>query len=154
MPFDDSNHSLRIATMNVGQGLVRKLPDLLSHCTALTLDIIALQEIGDPAIIYSTLHHYSLSLSAGSSNHEGGVGILLSRTLTPFCRTYRRSKSGRLHAVVLELSKGQQTLIVSVYMPSGLDRRAESHPDGASAVLGTGCLVCTHATRYYFRRSE
>jgi exonuclease III len=123
------SHPLRVGTLNVGQGLVRKLPALLSHCTSLSLDIIALQEIGDPALLYSTLHHYSLSLSVGPSNHEGGVGILLSRTLTPFCRTYRRSKSGRLHAVVLELSKGQQTLIASVYMPSGLDRRPDSHAD-------------------------
>jgi exonuclease III len=134
MPSNDyspflMSDSLRIATINVGQGFVRKLPDILSHCTSLSLGIIALQEIGDPAILYSTLHHYSLSLSVGSSSHEGGVGILLSRTLTPFCRAYRRSKSGRLHAVVLELSPGQQTLVASAYMPSGLDRRADSHAD-------------------------
>jgi exonuclease III len=118
-----------LSAFNVGQGFVRKLPDLLTHCTALSLDIIALQEIGDPALLYSTLHHYSLSLAAGPSSHEGGVGLLLSRTLTPFCRAHRRSKTGRLHAVVLELSKGQQTLVASVYMPTGLDRRRDPHPD-------------------------
>jgi exonuclease III/ribonuclease HI len=124
-----SNPSLRLGTFNVGQGLVRKLPDLLTHCTALSLDIIALQEVGDPALLYSTLLHYSLSLAAGPSPHQGGVGILLSRTLTPFCRAHRRSKSGRLHAVVLELSKGQRTLIASVYMPTALDQRRDPHPD-------------------------
>lgn len=122
-PHDlNMSHSLRVATFNVGQGLVRKLPDILTHCSSLSLDIVALQEIGDPALLHSTLHPYSLSLSPSASNHEGGVGILLSRTLSPFCRSYRRSKTGRLHGIVLELSKGQELLVVSAYMPSGLDR--------------------------------
>ena len=83
-----SSPSLRVATFNVGLGFVRKLPDILTQCSALSLDIVALQEIGDPALLHPSLHHYSLSLAPGASRHEGGVGILLSRTLTPFCRSY------------------------------------------------------------------
>ena len=46
MPSNDyspflMSDSLRIATINVGQGFVRKLPDILSHCTSLSLGIIA-----------------------------------------------------------------------------------------------------------------
>ena len=114
---------LRVGTFNVGQGFLRKLAHILTQCVSLSLDIIALQEIGDPPLLHHSLPQYSLSFSTGPTSHEG-VGLLLSHTLTPFIRSYKRSSSGRLHGVVLELSKGQQTLIVSTYMPSGLDHRS------------------------------
>ena len=116
----NSTHSrLRVGTFNVGQGFVRKLPHILAHCTALSLDILALQEIGDPALLHHSLSQYSLSMSTATHLCDGGVGLLISHSLTPFVRSYRRSASGRLHAVILELTKGQQTLVASVYMPSG-----------------------------------
>ena len=114
---------LRVGTFNVGRGLLRKLTHILTQSISLSLDIVALQEIGDPALLHHSLPQYSLSLSTGPTSFEG-VGLLLSHTLTPFIRSYRRSSSGRLHAVILELTKGQQTLIASVYMPSGLDHRS------------------------------
>lgn len=132
-PSNLTIHSrLRVGTLNVGQGFVRKLPHILAHCIALSFDILALQEIGDPALLHHSLPQYSLSMSAATNHCDGGVGLLLSHTLTPFIRSYRRSPSGRLHGVILELTKGQQTLIASVYMPSGLDHRS---PDDRHTLL-------------------
>jgi hypothetical protein len=45
-----SSPQLRLATFNLGLGFSRKLPDVLDRCLALSLDVIALQEIGDPAL--------------------------------------------------------------------------------------------------------
>jgi hypothetical protein len=44
--------------------------------------------------------------------------------LAPRCRAFKRSSSGRLVGVILELTKGQQLLIISAYMPTGLDHRS------------------------------
>ena len=115
---------LRVGTFNVGRGLLRKLTHILTQSISLSLDIVALQEIGDPALLHHSLPQYSTLLSPLGPTSFEGVGLLLSHTLTPFIRSYRRSSSGRLHAVILELTKGQQTLIASVYMPSGLDHRS------------------------------
>ena len=118
--------SLRLGTFNVGLGFPRKLPSILSRSTALSLDIVALQEIADPALFSNKLFQYSLVYSGGPSQHEAGVGLLLSHELAPFCRTYRRSASGRLVGAVLELERGQRLLVVSAYMPSGLDHRSDA----------------------------
>ena len=74
---------LRIATLNVGLGLQHKLQPILQRCMDLTIDIAALQEIGDPAIIPSSLTTHSLVFSPGPSHHQAGVGILISRDLIP-----------------------------------------------------------------------
>ena len=116
--------SLRLGTFNVGLGFSRKLSSILSRSADLSLDIVALQEIGDPALHSNKLFQYSLVYSGGPSQHDAGVGLLISHDLAPLCRTYRRSASGRLVGVVLELERGQQLLVVSAYMPSGLDHRS------------------------------
>ena len=97
---------------------------------SLSLDVIAVQEIGDPSLSRhsSILSQYFLITSPGPSSHEAGVGLLISNDLLPRCRTYKRSSSGRLVGVILELSKGYQTLIVSAYMPSGLDHCSANDP--------------------------
>ena len=65
---------------------------------------------------------------AGPSRHEAGVGLLLSSALASRIRSYKRSGTGRLVGAVLELSRGQLTLLVSAYMPTGLDHCAASSP--------------------------
>ena len=123
-PLSFSVASLRLATLNVGLGFTRKLPAVLSRCTDLSLDVLALQEVGDPPLLHSVHGQYILVVAPGPSAHTSGVGLLISTDLAPRCRTYKRSESGRLVGVVLELTKGHQLLIVSAYMPSGLDHRA------------------------------
>ena len=41
----------RLGTFNVGLGFERKLPRILTRCSQLMLDAVALQEIGDPALL-------------------------------------------------------------------------------------------------------
>ena len=117
---------LRIATFNVGCAFKRKLPDILARCTSLTLDIVALQEIGDPAILASSLAHHFLIFAPGPSNNKAGVGLLIAHELAPQCRAYMRSSGGRLVGAVQELTRGHRTLVVSAYMPTGLDHLAAS----------------------------
>ena len=125
--------SLRLGTFNVGLGLLHKMPCILSRCASLALDAVALQEIGDPALLSTALFPYTLVYAAGPSHHEAGVGLLLSRTLVQRVYKYFRSPTGRLIGAVLELTKGQRTLLVSAYMPSGLDHQPPSSPQHATA---------------------
>jgi exonuclease III len=116
--------SFRVGTFNLGLGFQHKIHDLVSRCSSLTLDIIALQEIGDPALLRSKFLQYLFIASPGPSGHEAGVGLLISYDLAPRIRSYKRSITGRLIGVILEINKGQQLLIISAYMPSGLDHRS------------------------------
>ena len=127
-PPSPPSSSLRLGTFNVGLGFQRKLPLLLARAAALSLDAIAVQEIGDPALLSTRFPPYVLTYAAGPSHHEAGVGLLLSLALVPRIRSYRRSRTGRLIGAVLELRKGHQLLLVSAYMPTGLDHRAAASP--------------------------
>ena len=118
--------SLRFGTLNIGLGFARKHPPILSRCLALALDIIALQEIGDPALTRTTMHQYLFIAAPGPSGHDSGVALLISQDLAPRCRAFKRSSSGRLVGAILELTKGHQLLVVSAYMPTGLDHRSPS----------------------------
>ena len=125
--------TLRLGTFNLGLGFIRKLPHILTRCAALELDAVALQEIGNPALLSTRLLPYTLIHEAGPSRHEAGVGLLLSLALSSRIRSYKRSGTGRLVGAVLELSKGQLTLIVSVYMPTGIDHHIASSPQHEAA---------------------
>ena len=130
---------MRLGTFNVGLGFVRKLPHILTRCTQLTLDAVALQEIGDPPLLSTHVPPYVLVYAAGPNPQQSGVGLLLSLALAARVRSYKRSSTGRLIAAVLELSRGQHTLLVSAYMPSGLDHLAASSPlhEDADALYST-----------------
>ena len=43
--------TMRLGTFNLGLGFMRKLPHILTRCSALSLDAVALQEIGNPALL-------------------------------------------------------------------------------------------------------
>ena len=124
---------LRLGTFNVGLGLTHKLPRIVARCAELVLDVVALQEIGDPALLSNRFPPYQFVYAAGPSHHQAGVGLLLPLNLTPSVRRYMRSQSGRLIGAVLELSKGHSLLLVSAYMPSGLDHLAPNSPEHDSA---------------------
>ena len=126
IPLPLSNSALRFGTVNIGCGFLRKLPTLLRRGIALSLDAIAIQEIGDPAMLRPHLHPYFLISSSGPSSHEAGVGLLIAKHLAPHCRNYLNTKHGRLVGVVLELTPNQRLLLVSAYMPSGLDHVARN----------------------------
>ena len=117
-----SESSLRLATFNCGLGFQHKLPLLHARCVSLQLDVIAVQEIGDPALLNHRFPPYSLIKSNGTK-HQAGVGLLIAHALLPRVRHSLQSDSGRLVGVVLELHKGHQLLLVSAYMPTGLDHR-------------------------------
>lgn len=72
------SHSFRVASLNVGLGFEKKLPHLLMRCAELHLDIVAVQEIGDPALLSHKMSSYQLSYAPGPSKHQGGVGLLIS----------------------------------------------------------------------------
>jgi exonuclease III len=120
--------ALRIATLNVGCGFARKLPDIIARCVSSSLDIIALQKIGDPAVSASSIPHHTLVFAPGSSNYEAGVGLLISHALTPRFRAYERSKDGCMIGVIFDLTEGRRTrlLVISAYMPTGLDHASSS----------------------------
>lgn len=48
-PVPAPHRALRLGTFNVGLGFLRKLPHILTRCAELALDVVALQEVGDPA---------------------------------------------------------------------------------------------------------
>ena len=108
----DSAPRLRLGSFNMGLGFSRKLPDIVDRCLTLSLDVVALQEIGDPPLLRVRLQEYSLICAAGRSQQEAGVALLLAKSLAPRCRAYKRSKTGRLVGAVLEPFKGHQLLIV------------------------------------------
>jgi hypothetical protein len=99
-----SSSQLRLATFNLGLGFSRKLPDVLDRCLALSLDVIALQEIGDPALTRTIHSQYLFIASRGPSPHDSGFGLLIAHDLAPRCRAFKRSSSGRHVGVILELT--------------------------------------------------
>ena len=135
LPLALISTALRLATFNVGCGFARKLPDIIHRSLSLSLDIIALQEVGEPHIESLThLHpHHFLVVAPGPSNHTAGVALLISNALAPRCREYKRTKCGRLIGVVIDLTRGCRLLIVCAYMPSGIDDASSASSDIASA---------------------
>ncbi|HVW99389.1 MAG TPA: reverse transcriptase domain-containing protein, partial [Candidatus Babeliaceae bacterium] len=101
------------------------MPQLINCCTNLSLDIVAIQELGNPSLLQTRLSQsYQLIYQPGPSKHQSGVGLLISTALLPNIRTYHYSKSGRIIGIQMELNKNYSILIISVYMPTGLDHRS------------------------------
>ena len=123
--------ALRIGTFNVRRSLTvtqHKLNTIIDRCTSLQLDIIALQEIGDPVIDASSHPHHHIIIAPGPSNHEAGVALLIRNHLKPRCRSYMRSISGRIVGVVIDINDRHRLLIISAYMPTGIDGQSDGSP--------------------------
>jgi len=127
------------ATLNCEQGLNNKLPRILEWANIHTLDCVALQETGD------SIHQYKLLRSAGyfmilDPLLHAGVALLLNNKWHSCVRRELRhtDDSGRLLGVHLEYC-GTHLLLITLYMPTSLDRVALDSPDGrrASALYST-----------------
>jgi exonuclease III len=128
--------SLSIGTLNVRNPLTkRKLTTIIEQCSRHRIDIIALQEIGTPPVDSSWHPHHEMIIAPGPSTHSAGVAILIRNQLKPRCRSYIRSTRdhGRIIGVVIDISDAARMLIVSAYMPTGLDRRSDSSPQSLNA---------------------
>ena len=90
-PVHPPASALRLGTLNVGLAFQRRPPCVLTRCASLALDVAAVQEIGDPALL-STCSSYQLVYAPGPSHHQGGVGLLLSLALLPRVRCYMRPR--------------------------------------------------------------
>ena len=66
--------ALRVGTFNCGLGFLRKLPDIIARGVQLQLDVIAVQEIGDPAVLDSRFPPYTFIQATGSI-HQAGVAF-------------------------------------------------------------------------------
>ena len=94
-----SREALRLGTFNIGLGLTHKLPRIVARCAELELDVVALQEVGDPALLSNRFPPYQLVYAAGPSHHQAGVGLLLPLSLNPSARSVRgAARMVRRHA--------------------------------------------------------
>lgn len=96
--------TLRIGTLNIGRGFLKKNNELQLRFLNLSLDIIALQEINDPPINNYKFINYILITSPGITTNEVGVGLLLNIIYIPKIRLYKKSKTGRLVGVMKKVS--------------------------------------------------
>jgi len=111
---------IKFGTLNVGQGFSKKLEHILSSCNKLHLDVLAVQEIGDP------LNYSRMALDSGyevfvCGQNKAGVGLLVKSTMVPYVRQVLKSGTdGRMIGILFE-AHGKNLLVVSTYMPTGLD---------------------------------
>jgi hypothetical protein len=149
---DDSGDSklepgpvLRVATLNVDQGLRAKLVRILQWALLAGVHVLALQETGDYAMDHSLLRHFGWHMIMSSNRSGGqrprcghaGVALLIRHDLN--IRTIKEldgGDDGRLVGAVIRSPSGSNTLFVSAYLPTGLDWAAElsSKADAARAV--------------------
>ena len=149
---DDSGDSksepglvLRVATLNVDQGLRAKLVRILQWALLAGVHVLALQETGDYAMDHSLLRHFGWHMIMSSNRSGGqrprsgyaGVALLIRHDLN--IRTIKEldgGDDGRLVGAVLRSPSGSNTLFVSAYLPTALDWAAElsSKADAARAV--------------------
>ena len=128
----DSVCLLRFGTLNIGQGFNRKIYSILSRAQKRKLNILALQEVGDPIDMSfkRILQEYGYDMYV-CGNSKAGVALLVSHSTSPFIRRVVTSGTdGRMVGVILETNK-QSILVVSVYMPTGLDFISDTYFNNA-----------------------
>ena len=89
--------ALRVGTFNVGRGFLRKLPDICSRTHALSLDVLGLQEIGDPSLLSSSFRDYFLVVAQA---HRSKKQASACSSLTTSCHAVEPT-SGQLQAASL-----------------------------------------------------
>ena len=111
---------LNVATINVGLGWTKKADKLLEKCSKCKLDIVGIQEIGDPVDVARKAMQYGYhAILCGKERR--GVCLLINQDLEPWIRKEMKTdKDGRMVGMVLEI-KGERIVVVNVYMPTGLD---------------------------------
>ncbi|MDQ3061224.1 MAG: reverse transcriptase domain-containing protein [Pseudomonadota bacterium] len=119
---------LRVATLNVSQGLQRKLHLLLPWATSADFHVLAVQEAG-LCVPSSIVQACNFNMFIAPHAHAG-CALFVSAALMPCVERSHESAGGRANAVVL-VTGGSTTMIVNVYMPTNLDRVPE---DSATAL--------------------
>jgi ribonuclease HI len=116
----DREHGLRVATLNVDQGLRAKLLPMLQWATLAGVHVLALQETGDYAKDHSLLRHlgWHMILSGGT---KAGVALLIRQDLHIRVIKEVDSGDGRLVGAILQSPSGVKTIFISAYLPTALD---------------------------------
>ncbi len=134
LPVDEmqlnTNKNLVVATVNVGQGLLNKLPSLLHWASNTEIDVVAIQETGLTRHDHALLNHYEYRMLLNSKPHAG-VALLVRNRLSILSiadLSFGGAGVGRLVGTVLQGSSSKRLLLVSAYMPTGMDHCAMDHP--------------------------
>ncbi len=122
---------LRVATLNVSQGLQRKLHHVLPWATSADIHVLAVQEAG-LCVPSSILQACNYTMFIAPHAHAG-CALFVSDALMPCVVRSHESASGRANAVVL-VNGGSTTMIASVYMPTNLDRVADDSPTASECM--------------------
>ena len=73
------NSRLRCGTLNVGLALRTKIDAVLQRCLELQLDVLALQEVGDPVDLRQVAGRYGYH-SVVNGRERGGTALLIKRS--------------------------------------------------------------------------
>jgi exonuclease III len=116
---------LRVATLNVSQGLQRKLHHVLPWATSADVHVLAVQEAGlcVPSNIVQACN-YNMFIAPHA---HAGCALFVLDALMPCVVRSHESASGRANAVVL-VTGGSTTMIANVYMPTNPDRVTDDSP--------------------------
>ncbi len=116
---------IRVATLNVSQGLQRKVHHVLPWATSADVHVLAVQEAG-MCVPSSIMQACDYNMFIAPHAHAG-CALFVCDALMPFVVRSHESASGRANAVIL-VTGGSTTMIASVYMPTNLDRVADDSP--------------------------
>ena len=123
--LSNSSHLLRVATLNIGQGMRTKLPRVLQWATTTGIHVLALQETGSCPHDHSLLRHFGYHMIL-SPHHSAGVALILRDDVSIRCvEELDGGRAGRLVGAVIQTTVGNNILFVCAYMPTGMDRAAD-----------------------------
>jgi exonuclease III/ribonuclease HI len=144
----DREHGLRVATLNVDQGLRAKLLPMLQWATLAGVHVLALQETGDYAKDHSLLRHlgWHMILSGGA---KAGVALLIRQDLNIRIIKEFDSGDGRLVGAMLQSPSGVKTIFISAYLPTALDWAPDegAKADAARTIYSTILTWAASSTR-------
>jgi len=116
---------LRVATLNVGQGLQRKHHKLLPWAASADIHVMAVQEAG-LCVPSSFMRNCNFTMYMAPHAHAG-CALFVADCVLPHVIRSHESTTGRANAVVM-MAEATTTMVVNVYMPTNLDRVAEDSP--------------------------
>jgi exonuclease III len=119
---------LRVGTYNMGQGYSDKIERVLRRATHLSLDVMAITEIGDPKIDARLIRRYGFSFLVCAKKHAGVMLVFRQSMAAHLRRPLDTGTDGRLVGGYFDLG-GKTCLLASVYVHSGVDRMAVGSDD-------------------------
>lgn len=121
----------RGGSLNIGLGFAPKIRAILQRAIELNLSFLALQEVGDPAVDASVIRSCGFDFVIAPAQ-RAGVMLLFRREMAPWFRKPLASACGRLVGAVFDV-QGSQLVVISAYMPSGLDYASEHSESAVNA---------------------